>query len=91
MFKTVIETEVKNNKPIEAKSNKPISLSLSPLLSKVIEKSIHDQRNELMYSYQSNSRKIIQYKFLSQLTNMINNSAENGKHIGMMLISLQRL
>ena len=48
MFKTVIETEAKNNKPIEAKSNKPISLSLSPLLSKVIEKFIHDQRNELI-------------------------------------------
>ena len=48
MFKTVIETEAKNNKPIEGKSNKPISLSLSPLLSKVIEKFIHDQRNELI-------------------------------------------
>ena len=47
-------------KSIEAKNYRPISLL--PLISKVIEKSIHDQtqdylqRSELLYSYQSGFR-----------------------------------
>ena len=84
MFKKGIKTEAKNYRPI----------SLLPLISKVIEKSIHDQiqdylqRNELLYNYQS--RKIIPDSCLSQLTDMILNGVENGKHTGMILIDLQK-
>ena len=52
LFKKGIKTETKNYRPI----------SLLPLISKVIEKSIHDQmqdyiqRNELLYKYQSGFR-----------------------------------
>ena len=52
LFKKGINTEAKNYRPI----------SLLPLISKVTEKSIHDQtqdylqRSELLYSYQSGFR-----------------------------------
>ena len=52
LFKKGIKTETKNYRPI----------SLLPLISKVIEKSIHGQmqdyiqRNELLYKYQSGFR-----------------------------------
>ena len=80
---------------IEAKNYRPIFLLL--LISKVIEKSINDQtqdylqRNELPYSYQSGFRANRSTDTsLSQLTDMILNSAENGKHTGMILIDLQK-
>ena len=80
MFKKGIKTEAKNYIPI----------SLLPLISKVIEKSTHNQlqdylqRNELLYSYQSCFRaKHSTDTYLSQLTDMILNDAENGKHTSM--------
>ena len=87
LFKKGIKAEAKNYRPI----------SLLPLISKVIEKSIHDhtqnylQRNELLYSYQSGFRANHSTdKIISHLTDMILNSAENGKHAAMILIDLQK-
>ena len=87
MFKKGIKTEAKNYRPI----------SLLLLISKVIEKSIHEQtqdylqRNELLYSYQSGFRASHSTDTcFSQLTGIILNGAENGKHTGMILIDLQR-
>ena len=61
------------------------------------EKSIHDQtqdylqRNELLYSYQSGLRANHSTDTcLPQLSDMILNGAENGKHTGMILIDLQK-
>ena len=82
-----IKTETKNYRPIP----------VLPLILKVIEKSIHDQmqdylqRNELPYSYQSGFRANHSTDTgLSQLTDMILNGAENGKHTSMILIDLQK-
>ena len=87
LFKKGIKTEAKNYGPS----------SLLPLISKVIEKSIHDQtqdylqRNELLYSYQSGFRANHSTDtYLSQLNDMILNGAENGKHAGMILIDFQK-
>ena len=77
LFRKGIKTEAKNYRPI----------CLLPLISKVIEKSIHDQtqdylqRNELLYSYQSSFRANHSTDTcLSQLTDTILIGAENGKH-----------
>ena len=63
----------------------------------MIEKSILDQiqdylqRNELLYSYQSGFRANHSTDTcLSQLTDMILNGTENGKHTGMILVDLQK-
>ena len=87
LFKKGIKTEAKNYR----------SIALLPLVSKVIEKSIHDQtqdylqRNELLYSYQSGFRANHFTDICSsQLTDMILKGAENGKHTGMILIDLQK-
>ena len=80
----------------EAKNYRPISLS--SLISKVIEKSIHDQtqnylqRNGLLYIYQSGFRTNHSTDTcLSRLTDMISNGAENWKHTGVILIDLQKV
>ena len=85
MFKKGITTEAR-------------PISLLSLLSKVIGKSIHDQtqdhlqRNELLYSYQSGFRANHSTDTcLSQLTDMILNGAENGKHTGIILIDIQKV
>ena len=87
MFEKGIKTEAKNYRRI----------SLLSLISKVIEKSIHDQtqtylqRIELLYSYQSCFR--VNHSTdtcLSLLTDLILNGAENGKHTGLILIDLQK-
>ena len=64
---------------------------------KVIEKLIHDhtryyfQRNYLLYSYQSGFKASHStVTCLLQLTDMILNGAENGKHAGMILIDFQK-
>ena len=87
MLKKGIKTEIKNYRPI----------SLLPLISKVIEKSINNQtqgylqRLELLYSYQSDFRANDSADtFLSQLTDLTLNDAENGKHMGMILIDFQK-
>ena len=86
-FKKGIKTEAKNSSPI----------SLLPLISKEIERSIYEQmqhclqRNELLYSYKSDFRAVHSTDTcLSQLTDMILNGAENGNHTGKILIDLQK-
>ena len=87
LFKKGEKTEAKNYRPI----------SLLPIISKVIEKVIHDQvqeylhRNKLLYVYQSGFRPNHSTdSCLSQLTNMILKGAEKKKHTGMILIDLQK-
>ena len=80
MFIKGIKTKAKDYRPI----------FLLPLISKVTEKSIHNQtqdyfqRNELLYSCHADFR--VNHstdKYLSQLTDKLLNGAENGKHTGM--------
>ena len=63
----------------------------------MIEKSIHDQtqdylqRNELPHSYRSGlGANHLTDTGLSQLSDMIFDGAENGKHTGVILIDLQK-
>ena len=74
-----------------------LGISPLPLMSKMVEKSVHDhtlyylQRNELLYSYQSGFKAIHSTDTcLFQVNDMILNGAENGKHTGMILIDLQK-
>ena len=90
MFKKGINTEDKNYGPISL-------LPLISIISKVIEKSTHDQTQdylrkiELLYSYQSGFRTNHSTDTcLPQLNDMILNGAENAKHTGMILIGLQK-
>ena len=49
------------------------------------------QKNELLYSYQSDVRAGHSIDtWLSQLIDIILNGAENGKHTGMVLIDIQK-
>ena len=87
LFKKRIKTKAKNYRPI----------SLFPLISKVIKKSIHDQtqgylqRNGLLYIYQSDFRaNHFTNTCLFRLTDMIINGAENRKLTGMILNDLQK-
>ena len=66
-------------------------------MSKVIEKSIHDQtqdylqRNGLLYIFQSGFRANHSTDTsLSWLTDIVLNGSENGKHTGIILIDLQK-
>ena len=83
-------------KGIKSEAERPIYLMY--LTSKMSEKQIHNQtkdylyRNKLLYIYQSAFRANHSTDtYLSQLTltDMILNSAENGKHTLMILINLQ--
>ena len=87
LFKKGIKTEAKNFRPI----------SLLPLISKKIEKSIHYQtqdylqRNGLLCIYQSGFRANHSTDTcLSRLADMILNVVDDGKHTGMNLIDLQK-
>ena len=87
LYKKGAKTEPENYRPI----------SLLPLISKIIEKSIHDQlldhltKSNLLYTHQSGFRANHSTDTcLSQLTNMIINGVEKGKHTGMILIDLQK-
>ena len=63
----------------------------------MIEKSIHNQtqlssKNGLLYIYQLGFRANHSINtYLSWVTDMILNSAENGEHTGMILIDLQKV
>ena len=79
----------------EAKNYSPISLL--PVISKLIEKSIHDQtqdylqRNGLLYIYQSGfGANHSADACLSRLLDKILNGADNGKHTGVIIIDLQK-
>ena len=85
LSKKGIKTKAKNYRPI----------SLLPLISKVIEKSIHDQtqdylkRNELLYFYQSGFR-ANHSAGICLFNDTTLNGAESRKHTGIILINLQK-
>ena len=77
------------------KNYRPISLL--PLISKIIEKVIHDQtqafldENKILYRFQSWFRKHFSTdSCLSYLNNKITTGFESGLHTGMILIDLQK-
>ena len=87
LFKKGATTLPKNYRPI----------SLLPLMSKVIEKVIHDQtpifldENKILYRFQSGFRKHFSTdSCLSYLNNKIATGFESGLHTGMILIDLQK-
>ena len=87
LFKRGSKTDSKNYRPI----------SLLPLISKIIEKIIHDQtqnfldKNNVIYRYQSGFRKFYSTdSCLSYLNNKIATGFESGLFTGMILIDLQK-
>ena len=87
LFKKGSTTLPKNYRPI----------SLLPLISKIIEKVVHDQtqtfldENKILYRFQSGFRKHFSTdSCLSYLNNKIATSFESGPHTGMILIDLQK-
>ena len=87
LFKRGLKTDPKNYRPI----------SLLPLISKIIEKIIHDQtqnfldKNNVIYRYQSGFRKIYSTdSCLSYLNNKITTGFESGLFTSMILIDLQK-
>ena len=79
----------------EGRNCRPISLL--PLISKIIEKIIHDQtqnfldKNNVIYRYQSGFRKFYSTdSCLSYLNNKITTGFESGLFTGMILIDLQK-
>ena len=87
LFKRGSKTDPKNYRPI----------SLLPLISKIIEKIIHDQtknfldKNNVIYRYQSGFRKFYSTdSCLSYLNNKIAIGFESGLFTGMILIDLQK-
>ena len=86
-FKKGSKTDPKNYRPI----------SLLPLVSKIIEKNIHDQtqrfldKNDIIYRYQSGFRKFFSTNScLSYLNNNIAIGFESSLYTGMTLIDLQK-
>ena len=68
-----------------------------PLVSKVIEKVIHNETknllsgNKILYKYQSGFRKSFSTNScLTLLTDKINKGFESGKYTGLILIDLQK-
>ena len=87
LFKKSLKTDPKNYRPI----------SLLPLVSKIIEKVIHDQtqsfldKNDIIYRYQSGFRKFFfTDSCLSYLNNKIAAGFESGLYTCMILIDLQK-
>ena len=88
LFKRGSKTDPKKYPPIY----------LLPLISKIIEKIIHDQtqnfldKNNVIYRYQSGFRKFYSTdSCLSYLSNKINTGFESGLFTGMILIDLQKV
>ena len=87
LYKKETKTKPKNYRPI----------SLLPLISKIIEKIIHNQtqsfldENKILYTYQSGFRKHCSTDTcLSYLTDRLRNGFEKGLLTGMILIDLQK-
>ena len=87
LYKKDSKTDPKNYRPV----------SLLPLVSKVIEKVIHNQtelflnKNKILYKYQSGFRKSFSTNScLTLLTDKINKGFESGKYTGLILIDLQK-
>ena len=86
-YKKEAKTKPKNYRPI----------SLLPLISKIIERIIHDQtqvfldENKILFTYQSGFRKHYStYTCLSYLADRVRNGFEKGSLTGMILIDLQK-
>ena len=87
LYKKEAKTKPKNYRPI----------SLLPLISKIIERIIHDQtqvfldENKILFTYQSGFRKhYSRDTCLSYLTDRVRNGFEKGSLTGMILIDLQK-
>ena len=87
LYKKGSKTNPKNYRPV----------SLLPLVSKVIEKVIHNEtdiflnKNKILYKYQSGFRKSFSTNScLTLLTDKINKGFESGKYMGLILINLQK-
>ena len=87
LYKKEAKTKPKNYRPI----------SLLPLISKIIERIIHDQtqvfldENKILFTYQSGFRKHYSTDTcLSYLTDRVRNGFEKGSLTGMILIDLQK-
>ena len=87
LYKKGSKTDPKNYRPV----------SLLPLVSKIIEKVIHNQteiflnKNKILYKYQSGFRKSFSTNScLTLLTDKINKGFESGKYTGLILIDLQK-
>ena len=87
LFQKSLKTDPKNYRPI----------SLLPLLSKIIEKVVHDQtlrflqKNDIIYRYQSDFRKFFSSDSCpSYLNNKIGTGFESGLYTDMILIDLQK-
>ena len=87
LFKKGSKTDPKNYRPI----------SLLPIISKIIEKVVHEQtqtflqRSNLIFRYQSGFRKNFSTDWcLSYLNNKILNGFDSGLFTGMILIDLQK-
>ena len=72
-------------------------ISLLPLISKILEKVIHDQtqtyltKNDILYEYQSGFRKNYSTNYcLAYLSDLISKGFETGLYTGMILIDLQK-
>ena len=88
LYKKDAKTKPKNYRPI----------SLLPLISKIMERVIHDQtqvfldENKILFTYQSGFRKHYSTDTcLSYLTDKVRNGFEKGSLTGMILIDLQKL
>ena len=82
---------------VKKQIQKTIAVSLLPLVSKVIEKVIHNQteiflnKNKILYKYQSGFRKSFSTNScLTLLTDKINKGFESGKYMGLILLDLQK-
>ena len=87
IYKKGSKTDMKNYRPI----------SLLPLISKILEKVIHDQtqtylsENDILYNYQSGFRKSYSTDHcLAYLADLISRGFDQGLYRGMILIDLQK-
>ena len=87
IFKKGSKTDMQNYRPI----------SLLPLISKILEKVIHDQtqtyltKNDILYEYQSGFRKNYSTNYChAYLSDLISKGFETGLYTGMILIDLQK-
>ena len=81
----------KKGSKIDPKNHRPVSLL--PIVSKIIEKLVHDQtqnyldKNEILYDYQSGFRKNFSTNYcLAYLNDKISKGFDTGLHTGMILI-----
>ena len=90
-----LKTIYKKGSKTDPQNYRPVSLL--PLISKVIEKVVHDQtqiylsKNKILYKYQSGFRSNYSTNScLSYLTNLISEGFDTGLYTGMILIDLQK-